>query len=67
MCGKDNSYGYPHEETLQKLSDAGVDIFWADIHGNIVITTDGQTYDINVKQPYQHTPQKVQRYLIRNQ
>ncbi len=27
-------------------------------HGTIVITTDGQNYDINVKQPYQYTPPK---------
>lgn len=25
MCGKGNTYGHPHEETLQKLADAGVD------------------------------------------
>ena len=28
-------------------------------HGTIVITTDGQTYDINLKQPYQYVPQKL--------
>lgn len=59
MVGKGNTYGHPHEETLQKLADAGVDIYRTDIHGTIVITTDGQTYDINVKQPYQYVPQKV--------
>ena len=59
MAGKGNTYGHPHEETLQKLTDAGVDIYRTDIHGTIVIKTDGQTYDINVKQPYQYVPQKV--------
>lgn len=58
MAGEGNSYGHPHEETLQKLSDTGVDIYRTDLHGTIVITTDGQTYDINAKQPYNHTPQK---------
>ncbi len=59
MCGKDNQYGHPHEEILQRLANAGVDIYRTDLHGTIVITTDGQTYDINIKQPYQYTPQKV--------
>lgn len=30
-----------------------------DLHGTVVVNTDGQTYDINIKQPYQYTPQKV--------
>ncbi len=59
MCGKGNTYGHPHEETLANLAAAGVDIYRTDIHGTIVITTDGQTFDINQKQPYQYNPQKV--------
>lgn len=56
MCGKDNAYGHPHEETLTRLAQAGVDIYRTDMHGTIIITTDGQDYDINVKQPYRHMP-----------
>jgi competence protein ComEC len=51
MCGKDNRYGHPHEETLTNLSQAGVDIYRTDIHGTIVVSTNGQTLDINVKKP----------------
>ncbi len=58
MAGRNNQYGHPHEETLIKLNDAQVDIYVTFKHGNIVITTDGQTYDINVKQPYQYVPPK---------
>ena len=58
MCGKDNSYGHPHEETLQAYANMGIDIYRTDLHGTVVIATDGQTYDINVKQPYVYTPQK---------
>lgn len=57
MCGKDNSYGHPHEETLQTYADQGIDIYRTDLHGTIVIITDGQTFDIN-EQPYMHTLQK---------
>ncbi|MBS4022985.1 MAG: MBL fold metallo-hydrolase [Dethiobacter sp.] len=59
MSGKNNTYGHPHQETLAKLTEAGVKTYRTDLHGTIVITTDGQTYDINQKQPYQYTPPKV--------
>ena len=47
MCGRDNQYGHPHEEILSKLTSAGIDIYRTDIHGTVVITTDGVTYDVN--------------------
>lgn len=59
QCGVNNHYGHPHEEVLQRLAVAGIDIYRTDQHGDIVFTSDGQTYDVNVKQPYQLTPQKV--------
>jgi competence protein ComEC len=56
MCGKDNKYGHPHEETLKTFADLGVDIYRTDLQGTIVITTDGQTCNINVKEPHIYTP-----------
>lgn len=47
MCGTDNSYGHPHEETLEKLSDSDIAIYRTDINGNIIVSTDGQTYEIS--------------------
>lgn len=47
MCGLDNQYGHPHEETLTRLYQAGVDIYRTDHQGSIVITTDGETYEID--------------------
>ncbi len=58
MAGANNQYRHPHEETLIRLNDAQVDTYVTFEHGTIVITTDGQTYNINVKQPYQYTPPK---------
>jgi competence protein ComEC len=53
MCSKTNSYGHPHEETLNRLRAANVDIYRTDLHGNIVVVTDGQTYSIN-KEPHSY-------------
>lgn len=59
MAGKGNTYGHPHDEVLSMLANAKVNIYRTDLHGTIVITTNGQTYDINIKAPYQYNPPKV--------
>lgn len=40
-CGKDNSYGHPHSETLAKLSSAGAEVLRTDELGDIYCTSDG--------------------------
>lgn len=40
-CGKDNSYGHPHEEALSRLSDCGAEILRTDTMGSIVLHSDG--------------------------
>ncbi len=40
-CGRDNSYGHPHQETLDKLNAAGISIFRTDEQGTIVAVSDG--------------------------
>jgi len=44
-----NSYGHPHQETIVALDSIGAKIYGTDIHGNIAITTNGQTYDIQLE------------------
>ncbi len=41
-----NSYGHPHEVVLERLRQMGVQIYGTAVNGTIVITTDGQTYDV---------------------
>ena len=43
---KGNSYGHPNEETLSKLSDAGVEVYRTDESGDIVMTSDGNSISI---------------------
>ncbi len=42
-CGKDNSYGHPHQETLNLLKSKSINVFRTDEQGNIVCTSDGKT------------------------
>jgi hypothetical protein len=51
MVGEGNRYGHPHEDTIRVLCDVGAKIYEADIHGSIVITTNGEDYEIQFEKP----------------
>ena len=40
-CGKDNSYGHPHQEVLDRLKDVGAAVYRTDECGTIVCHSDG--------------------------
>lgn len=40
-CGKDNSYGHPHEGPLSKLRDADVKVYRTDMQGTVICKSDG--------------------------
>ena len=42
-AGKDNSYGHPHVQTMERLEDAGVQLYRTDIQGTITVVSDGET------------------------
>ena len=35
--GKENRYGHPNQETLQRLDSFGCDVYRTDLHGDIII------------------------------
>jgi len=41
-CGKENSYGHPHRETLETLENYGVKVLRTDKSGTIIIYSDGE-------------------------
>ncbi len=41
-CGKDNSYGHPHTETINSLNKLGITYFRTDKVGNIIFSSDGE-------------------------
>ena len=42
-------YGHPHDETIIALTAVAADIYGTDIHGTIVITTDGIDYEMQLE------------------
>jgi competence protein ComEC len=45
-CAKDNSYGFPHNETMLALTNQGSKTSRTDIHGNILAVVAGEEYEI---------------------
>lgn len=48
-AGSGNSYGHPHEVVLQRLESKNVKTYGTDVHGDIVVTTDGKDAEINTE------------------
>lgn len=42
-CGRDNRYGHPHKETVERLEEKNVEIFETDMDGAVILNTDGKT------------------------
>ena len=64
MCGVDNDYGHPHRETLVALDAVGVKVYRTDLHGTIIMKSDGQKINIDTvrgnNQPLKTTPEQKQ-------
>jgi competence protein ComEC len=46
MVGEGNDYGHPHPEALSRLQETGCTMYRTDEDGTIVISTDGEEYQI---------------------
>lgn len=47
-CGKDNEYGHPHKDALDRLNSSGVEsIYRTDLLGTVTISTDGNAISVS--------------------
>jgi len=49
MAGAGNKYGHPHAETISALQAIGAEIYGTDISGTILVTTDGESYEVHTQ------------------
>lgn len=40
-AGSGNSYGHPHRSVLDRVTAAGISLYGTDVHGTVVVTSDG--------------------------
>jgi competence protein ComEC len=45
-AGEGNQYGHPHQVTLDKLTNAGVETYRTDIHGTVIFVSDSKTLTV---------------------
>ncbi|RYD01286.1 hypothetical protein N752_30280 [Desulforamulus aquiferis] len=45
---KDNINGFPHGDTLSRISEIGSQIFRTDLNGDIVVSTNGKDYGVQI-------------------
>ena len=44
-CGEGNQYNHPHKETLDRYEDRNIEIYRTDLHGTIIMITDGKNIE----------------------
>ncbi len=45
-CGRNNRFGHPHRQVLNRYEDFGIEIYRTDIHGTLEVIIDGEDYII---------------------
>ena len=48
-AGTDNSYGHPHDEVVNLIQNSGVQLYGTDVHGTVIVSTDGTDYKVLTK------------------
>lgn len=46
-CGRENRYGHPHPETMERLEEKDVSVFETDRDGAVILRTNGKTIRFN--------------------
>ncbi len=48
----DSQYGHPHDEVLEDFADRGTETYWTAVHGDVVLTTDGNDVDLETEHEF---------------
>lgn len=55
----DSQYGHPHDETLEIFDEFGIETFWTGVHGNVILTTDGQETTVETADDFSSDPRDL--------
>jgi competence protein ComEC len=45
-CGSENKYGHPSPQVLDRLREKNIQLYRTDLHGEIIVSSDGKSFDI---------------------
>lgn len=48
-AGLNNTYGHPHDEVVKLVQNSKIQLYGTDVHGTVIVTTDGKEYQIITK------------------
>ncbi len=48
----DSQYGHPHDEVLEDYADRGIETYWTAVHGDVVLTTDGNDLAVETEHEF---------------
>ncbi|MEH7493217.1 MBL fold metallo-hydrolase [Neobacillus niacini] len=55
-AGLNNTYGHPHEEVVNLVQNSNIPLYGTDVHGTIIVETEGKDYKILTKKDGTITP-----------
>lgn len=58
-AGENNEYGHPSSEVVSRIQAKGIELYGTDVHGTIIITTDGKEVSISTKEEGTITPEST--------
>ncbi|WP_042146855.1 MBL fold metallo-hydrolase [Paucisalibacillus sp. EB02] len=58
-AGSENSYGHPHLEVVSLIQNLGIQLYGTDVHGTIIVRTDGKDYSIKTRKDGTVTPKST--------
>lgn len=58
-ASSNNSYGHPSPEVVSLIQDAGITLYGTDVHGTILVTSDGKDFTIATKEDGTITPKST--------
>lgn len=65
-CGKDNDYGHPHDEVMERLTARDIDIYRTDESGTVTAISDGTDISFNSEPSDSYRPPEAEEYYVLN-
>jgi len=56
---RDSQFGHPHDEVLATFANRDIETYWTGVHGDVVVTTDGDDIDVTTAEQFPADPDEM--------